>query len=166
MAAASAISVGDRLPEATLLAKGPDGLARVSLSEKTVGRRVVIVAVPGAFTPTCDGRHLPSFVRTKPQFDAKGIDEVICVSVNDVHVMALWGETSGATEAGITMLADGDASFTKAMGMNYDRPEVGFFDRSRRYALYAEDGVVKVLNVEETPGACEISAGETLLDQI
>lgn len=157
------LSVGDKLPAAMLLEKGPDGPRPVSLSDRTTGRRVVIVAVPGAFTPTCDGKHLPSFVRTKPQFDAKGIDEVICISVNDVHVMAHWGETSGATAVGITMLADGDASFTKAVGMEYDRPEVGFYNRSRRYALYAEDGVVKILNAEEAPGVCDISAGETLL---
>lgn len=159
------IAVGDRLPNATLLHKGPDGVATVTMSDKTAGRRVVIVAVPGAFTPTCDGKHLPSFVRTKPQFDAKGIDEVICLSVNDAHVMQLWGETSGATEAGITMLADGDASFTKAIGLAFDKPEVGFFDRSKRYAMVVEDGVVTHLHLEK-PGECSISTGEELLAEI
>lgn len=158
----SHISVGDRLPDAKFQMMGPDGPIVVPLAEKAAGRRIVIVAVPGAFTPTCDGKHLPSFVRTKPQFDAKGIDEIICVSVNDVHVMKLWGETSGATAAGITMVADGDASFTKAIGLNYDKPEVGFYNRSRRYALVAENGVVTILNLEK-PGECSISTGEELL---
>lgn len=156
------IAVGDRLPDARFQVMGPDGPASVSLADMTVGRRVVIVAVPGAFTPTCDGKHLPSFVRTKPLFDEKGIDEILCVSVNDAHVMRLWGETTGATAAGITMLADGDASFTKAVGLNFDKPEVGFHDRSRRYALVAEDGIVTVLNLEK-PGECAISTGEELL---
>lgn len=159
---ASQIAVGDRLPDAQFQVMGPDGPVTVSLSDKTAGRRIVIVAVPGAFTPTCDGKHLPSFVRTKPQFDAKGIDEILCVSVNDAHVMRLWGETTGASAAGITMLADGDASFTKAMGLNFDKPEVGFHDRSRRYALVAEDGIITVLNLEK-PGECAISTGEELL---
>lgn len=156
------IAVGDRLPEGKFQVMGPDGPATVTLSDRTAGRRVVIVAVPGAFTPTCDGKHLPSFVRIKPQFDEKEIDEILCVSVNDAHVMRLWGETSGATAAGITMLADGDASFTKALGLNFDKPEVGFYDRSRRYALVAEDGVVTHLHLEK-PGECGISTGEELL---
>lgn len=158
----SPISVGDRLPDATFQMMGPNGPVAVSLADKAAGRRIVIVAVPGAFTPTCDGKHLPSFVRTKPQFDAKGIDEILCVSVNDVYVMRLWGEKSGATAAGITMLADGDASFTKAMGLNYDNPGVGFYNRSRRYALVAEDGVVTIFNLEK-PGECSVSTGEELL---
>lgn len=162
---AKVIQQGDRLPDAELLFKGPDGPGTVRLSEKTAGRRVVIVAVPGAFTPTCDARHLPGFVRTKTQFDAKGIDEIICVSVNDVHVMALWGETSGATKAGITMLADGDASFTKALGLAFSNKAAGMYDRSRRYAMLVEDGVVTVLHLEK-PGECAVSTGEAMLDAI
>ncbi len=159
------IKVGDRLPEASLLRMGPDGPEKVTLVDKTAGRRIVIVAVPGAFTPTCDAKHLPSFVRTKPQFDAKGIDEILCISVNDSHVMRLWGMTSGATVAGITMLADGDASFTKALGLNFSNEAVGFHDRSRRYAMVVDDGVVTVLQLEQ-PGECAISTGEALLEVI
>ncbi|MBF9057656.1 redoxin family protein [Rhodobacterales bacterium HKCCSP123] len=162
---AKVVSVGDKLPDARFQVMGPDGPSEIHLGERIAGQRVVIVGVPGAFTPTCDGKHLPSFVRTKPQFDAKGIDEIFCVSVNDAHVMRLWGETTGATAAGITMLADGDAGFTKALGLNFDKPEVGFYDRSRRYALVAEDGVVTVLQLEK-PGECAISTGEALLDVI
>ena len=110
------IGIGDRLPEATFPVMGPEGPATLTLSDLTRGRRVVIIGVPGAFTPTCDGKHLPSFVRTKPDFDAKGVDAILCVSVNDAHVMRLWGQTSGATAAGITMLADADAGFTKKPG--------------------------------------------------
>lgn len=159
------IAIGDRLPEAHFPRMGPNGPETVHLGAITSGRRVVIIGVPGAFTPTCDGKHLPSFVRTKPRFDALGIDEIVCVSVNDAHVMRLWGETSGATAAGITLLADADASFTKALGLNYDKPEVGFYDRSMRYALVAEDGVVTHLQLEK-PGECAISTGEALLEVI
>jgi peroxiredoxin len=159
------IAIGDRLPEASFPRLGPDGPEMVSLWDLTAGRRVVVIGVPGAFTPTCDGKHLPSFVRTKPAFDAKGVDEIICVSVNDAHIMRLWGETSGATEAGITLLADADAAFTRALGLNYDKPDVGFYDRSRRYALVAQDGTVTHLQIEK-PGECSISTGEALLDVI
>lgn len=161
-----AIAVGDRLPDAVFPVVGPDGPTTLRLADLMGGRRVVILAVPGAFTPTCDGKHLPSFVRTKPDFDAKGIDAILCISVNDAHVMRVWGDASGAVAAGITMLADADAGFTRAIGMAYDKPEVGFYNRSRRYALLAEDGVVTVLNVEAQTGVCDISAGETLLAQI
>ena len=159
------IRIGNRLPDATFPRMGPNGPETVTLSDLTAGRRVVVIGVPGAFTPTCDGKHLPSFVRTKPKFDEKGVDEIVCVSVNDAHVMRLWGETSGATAAGITLLADADAGFTKALGLNYDKPEVGFYDRSMRYALVAEDGVVTHLQIEK-PGECAISTGEALLEVI
>jgi cytochrome c peroxidase len=159
------IQIGDRLPEASFPVIGPDGPETVTLSDRTTGRRVVLIGVPGAFTPTCDGRHLPSFVRTKAQFDEKGIDEIICVSVNDAHVMRLWGETSGATAAGIMLLADADAAFTKALGLNFDNAAVGFYDRSRRYALVAENGVVTHLQIER-PGECAVSTGEALLEVI
>ena len=159
------IKVGDRLPTATFPHLGPNGPDTVNLSDIVDSRRVVIIGVPGAFTPTCDSKHLPSFVRTKPEFDKKGVDEIVCVSVNDAHVMRLWGETSGATEAGITLLADADASFTKALGLNFDNPGVGFYDRSRRYALVADNGVVTHLQIEK-PGECAISTGEALLDVI
>ncbi|MGY6411139.1 MAG: redoxin family protein [Alkalilacustris sp.] len=158
-----AITEGAELPEATFTALGPDGPAQVSLSDKTRGRKVVIFAVPGAFTPTCHSAHVPSFIRTRDGFAAKGVDEIICISVNDPFVMKAWGEASGATEAGITMLADAGAEFTRAIGMNFDAPPVGLISRSRRYAMLVEDGRVTALNVEEGPGQCEVSAGEALL---
>jgi peroxiredoxin len=157
------IRIGDRLPQAEFPRMSPNGPETVALSDLMDGRRIVVIGVPGAFTPTCDGKHLPSFVRNKAGFDAKGVDEIICVSVNDAHVMRLWGETSGATEAGITLLADADAAFTKALGLNFSNAAVGFYDRSRRYALVAEDGVVTHLQIEK-PGECAISTGEALLE--
>lgn len=161
-----AISVGDRLPEADLLQMGENGPETVSLSDKLAGRKVVIFGLPGAFTGTCSTAHVPSFMRTKPQFDAKGVDEIICIAVNDPFVMEAWGKSTGAAEAGLTLLGDSASELTKAIGMDFDAPPVGFVARSKRYSMYVEDGEVKVLNLEGAPGECEISAGETLLDQI
>lgn len=160
------ISEGDTLPEATLFGMGAEGPAPVALADKTKGRKVVIFAVPGAYTPTCHSAHVPSFMRTKEQFDAKGVDEIICVSVNDPFVMSAWGEATGATAAGITMLSDAQSAFTTAIGMNFDAPPVGLMARSKRYAMLVEDGKVSILNQEENPGMCETSAGEGLLDKM
>jgi len=160
------ISVGDTLPDATLVQLGADGPEGVSMADKVKGRKVVIFAVPGAYTPTCHSAHVPSFIRTKDGFDAKGIDEIICVSVNDPFVMKAWGADTGATDAGISMLADAESTFTKAIGMDFDAPPAGLMARSKRYAMLVEDGVVKVLNEEASPGECEISAGEALLEAV
>jgi cytochrome c peroxidase len=159
------IKVGDRLPDATLRRMGPNGPEEIRLAEKLAGRRVAIFAVPGAFTPTCHSAHMPSFVNNIDGFRAKGVDEVICISVNDVHVMRMWGETTGATEAGITLLADTDSSFSRAIDMVFDAPPTGMIGRSKRYALFAEDGVVKIWNPEVSRG-CEVSGGDALLAAI
>ena len=127
-----AISTGEALPEATLIQLGAEGPEAVTLSGKTAGRTVVIFAVPGAYTPTCHSAHVPSFIRTKDAFAGKGVDEIICVSVNDPFVMKAWGEATGAAGAGITMLADADGSFTKAIGMDFDAPPAGLVGRSKR----------------------------------
>ena len=161
-----AISVGDTIPEATLTMMGAAGPEQVALHSKLKGRNVVIFGLPGAYTGTCTTAHVPSFIRTKDGFAAKGVDEIICVSVNDPFVMGAWGESTGAAAAGIAMLGDSDASLTKAMGVDFTAPPVGLFNRSKRYALYAEDGVVKVLHMEDNPGVCDISGGEALLDAI
>ena len=157
-----AIKQGDTLPDAIFTKIAAEGPEIVDLANKTIGRKVVIFAVPGAFTPTCNSAHVPSFIRTKDQFDAKGVDEIICISVNDPHVMKTWGETTGATEAGITMLADAQSLFTTGIGMEFSAPPVGFFARSKRYAMLVNDGVVTILQ-EDAPGACDVSAGEGLL---
>lgn len=159
------ISAGDKLPEANLIRLGANGPEAVSVSDLTRGRKVVIFAVPGAFTPTCHSAHVPSFVRTIDQFKAKGVDEVICISVNDVFVMKAWGEATGATAAGISMLSD-TGEYTKALGLSFDGAAAGLIGRSKRYAMYVVDGVVEKLHLEESPGACEISGGEALLAEI
>ena len=161
-----AISVGDRLPEATFSEMGPEGPRQVALGEVAGQGKVVIFAVPGAYTPTCSSAHVPSLIRTKDRLAEKGVERILCVSVNDPFVLKAWGEATGATAAGIRMLADPASEFTKAIGMNFTAAPPGFFDRSRRYTMLVEDGVVKLLNVEESPGVCELSAGETLLDQM
>ena len=161
-----AISKGDTLPDATFVKLGADGPEEVSLSSLTQGRKVVIFAVPGAFTPTCHSAHVPSFMRTKDAFAGKGVDEIICISVNDPFVMKAWGEATGAADAGITMLADPASAFTTAIGMNFDAPPVGLMARSKRYAMLVDNGVVTVLNEEASPGECEVSAGETLLEAV
>ena len=160
------ITVGDTLPASTLLKMGEKGAEQVDLGERLKGRRVVIFGLPGAFTGVCTTAHVPSFIRTKPDFDAKGVDEIICISVNDPFVIKAWTDATGAEAAGLTTLADAESAFTTAIGMNFSAPPERFVNRSKRYSLYAEDGVVKAINLEETPGACEISAGETLLTQI
>lgn len=160
------ISIGSKLPGGKVLHMGAAGAEAVEMDAKLKGRNVVIFGLPGAFTGTCTTAHVPSFMRVMDKLKAKGVDEVICLSVNDPFVMKAWGEATGATVAGITFLADGDASFTKAIGQAFSVPHLAFFDRSKRYALYAEDGVVKVLNQGEESSACEISGGEAMVAAI
>ncbi|RBI76041.1 peroxiredoxin [Roseovarius sp. TE539] len=160
------ITTGDKLPDAALMRMGDDGPESVELAERTAGRKVVIFAVPGAFTPTCHSAHVPSFVRTAGDFADKGVDEIICVSVNDPFVMGAWGEATGADAAGLTMLGDPESTFTEAIGMDFTAPPAGLLARSKRYAMLVEDGKVTRLHVEENPGACEVSAGEALLSEI
>lgn len=157
------LSTGKKLPDATLMQMGDSGPEPVDLAARLKGRKVAIFAVPGAFTPTCHSSHVPSFIRTKGDFDAKGVDEIICISVNDPFVMKAWGAATGATEAGITMLGDPDGRFTKAIGMAFDAPPAGLMGRSRRYAMLVEDGRVSILQQEESPGVCDVSGGEALL---
>ena len=160
------ISQGDTLPDATFIVMGEGGPETVSLADKTKGRKVVLFAVPGAFTPTCHSAHVPSFIRTKDALMEKGVEEIICVAVNDPFIMQTWGEATGATDAGITMLADAEAAFTKAIGMDFTAPPVGLFSRSKRYAMVVDNGVVTALGEEASPGECDISAGEALLERV
>lgn len=157
------ISAGDKLPGATLVQFGENGPEQVALQDKLAGRKVVIFAVPGAFTPTCHSAHVPSFMRTKDQFVEKGVHEIICLSVNDPFVLKAWGESTGASEAGITMLGDPESAFTSAIGMDFTAPPAGLIARSKRYAMVVEDGTVTLIHAESSPGECEISAGEGLL---
>lgn len=160
------IEIGSTVPEATLLRLNAEGGPEsVELSSFTKGRKVVLFALPGAFTRTCTAAHVPSFIRVIDQLKEKGVDDVLCVAVNDPFVMGAWGDSTGATAAGIHMLGDADGSFTKAIGMGFDAPPVGFFGRSKRLSMLLEDGVVKVLNTD-TPGECTMTAGEAMLDEM
>ena len=160
------ITTGDTIPDATLLRMGADGPEAVQLSTLTKGRKVVIFGLPGAYTGTCSTAHVPSFMRTIDDMKAKGVDEVICVSVNDPFVMDAWSKDTGAGDAGIAMLGDAQSEFTTAIGMDFTAPPVGFVSRSKRYSMLVDDGKVTILNAEASPGECEISAGETLLNAL
>lgn len=160
------LSIGDQVPSATFIEMGEGGPTPVGSDALLAGRKVVLFAVPGAYTGVCSTQHVPSFIRTADGFKDKGVDEILCVSVNDPFVMKAWGEATGATRAGIRMLADADGAFTQAIGMDFTRAEAGLLGRSMRYAMLIDDGAVTVLNLEESPGQCDISAGEALLAEI
>ncbi len=156
------ISVGDKLPEATFLTMTAEGPTQMSTADVFDGRKVVLFAVPGAFTPTCHMKHLPGFVTHAADLKAKGVDTIACVAVNDVFVLNAWADQSGAKDA-VTFLADGSATFTNAIGMELDASGVGLGIRSQRYAMLVDDGVVKVLNVEEAASSAEASSAEKIL---
>lgn len=160
------IAVGEKLPEANFVELGAKGPAAVSVADLTAGRKIALFAVPGAFTPTCHNAHVPSFVKAAAELSDKGVDEVVCVSVNDPFVMKAWGEATGASGVGIRMLADPESAFTKAIGLDFTAPPAGLIARSQRYSMFIEDGVVKVLNVEGSPGEATCSLGEALVEQI
>ncbi len=153
------IQQGQALPAATLSQLTADGMVNHQVTELFANKKVVLFAVPGAFTPTCSESHLPGFVVLADQIKAKGVDIIACVSVNDAFVMQAWGEAQNANE--IMMLGDGDASFTKALGLEMDTAAFGGI-RSQRYAMVIENGVVTQLNVEE-PKTFEVSSAEAIL---
>jgi peroxiredoxin len=159
------IKIGDRLPNATFRVMTADGPKPKTTDEIFKGKKVALFAVPGAFTPTCNNLHLPSFLKNVDAFKAKGVATVAVTGVNDVFVMEAWKKSTGA-DAKIDFLADGNAEFAKAIDMAFDGSGAGLGTRSKRYSMLIDDGVVKALNIEEAPGKCEISSGETLLKQI
>jgi peroxiredoxin len=156
------IAVGGKLPEATFKVRTPDGLKDVTTQDLCAGKKVVLFAVPGAFTPTCHAKHLPSYIEHLDALKGKGIDTVACVSVNDAFVLDVWGKQGGA-DGKVVMLADGNATFTKAIGMDFDGSGFGLGTRSKRYSMLVEDGVVKALHVEESPGVMEVSGADRIL---
>jgi glutaredoxin/glutathione-dependent peroxiredoxin len=153
------IKVGDKIPSVTLKQLTTNGMQDLATDSVFSGKKVVMFAVPGAFTPTCSAKHLPGFVQHLQEFKSQGID-VACLAVNDPFVMKAWGEAAKAD--GITMLADGNGTFTKALGLEMDGTGYGLGTRSQRFALYAENGVVKSLAIEK-PGAFEVSSAEAML---
>ena len=155
------IEIGDRIPEATLRALTEDGIQAVSTSEIFDGRTVAVFGIPGAFTPTCNDTHLPSFQVRGPEIKAKGVDEIVCVAANDPFVVAAWAEARGVGDD-IRMLSDGNAELARAMGLELDVSVVGMGIRSKRYAAIVEDGVVRYLGVE--PGKeVGVSGAEAVL---
>ena len=157
------ISVGDRIPTTTITKVTENGPDQVSSDEFFKGRKVALVAVPGAFTPTCSARHLPGFVDKAGEIKAKGVDEIAFTSVNDPFVMGAWGKASNAND--ITMLADGNADFAKAIGLSFDGSKFGMGERSQRYSMIVNDGVVEQLNVEQ-PGEFNVSSAEHMLGEL
>jgi peroxiredoxin len=159
-----AISVGDKIPSATLRRKDESGITQIKTDELFKGKKVVVFSVPGAFTPTCSAKHLPGFVTNSDAIKKKGVDEIICVAVNDAFVMDAWGKAQN-TAGKVTMLADGNAEFAKALGLDFDASGPGLGVRSQRFSMLVEDGVVKKLNVEK-PGAFEVSSAEAMIAQL
>lgn len=160
------ISAGERLPEGQLMRVGDAGPEPVSVEALTKGRKVALFGVPGAFTPTCSSAHLPSFMQNADAIRAKGVDEIVCLSVNDAWVMDAWGQSSGAADAGISMLADPSGDMTVAMGLDFSVPAIGFTNRARRFAAIIEDGTVTWISEEEEAGTCNLTAGNTLLENL
>ncbi|HXQ53663.1 MAG TPA: peroxiredoxin [Stellaceae bacterium] len=158
------IKVGDRIPSAKLRHMTAEGPKEISTDDIFKGKKVVLFAVPGAFTPTCSAKHLPGFVQNAESIKAKGVDTIACLAVNDAFVMGAWGKQQG-TEGKVTMLADGNGTFTKELGLEMDGSGFGLGTRSKRYAMVVQDGVVKQLNVEN-PGAFEVSSAEAVMKAI
>jgi peroxiredoxin len=156
-----AIQVGDRIPSVTLMRMGEGGPEAVSTDDLFKGKKVVLFGVPGAFTPTCSAKHLPGFVQHVEALKAKGVDDVICTAVNDVFVMAAWAKDQGCTGK-VTLVADGDAVFTKATGLELDLTGKGLGLRNQRFAMVVEDGVVKQLFIDP-PGKFELTSAEHVL---
>jgi len=159
------ISVGDSLPSATFRVPTADGPVQKTTDEIFKGKRVVLFAVPGAFTPTCHKNHLPGYVTKADAIAAKGVDLIAVVSVNDPFVMGAWENASGAAGK-ILFLADPDAGFVKALDLTFDGSGAGLGLRAKRFSALIEDGVVKTLNVEETPGTADVSGAEAMLGQL
>jgi peroxiredoxin len=156
------VKVGDKVPSATLMHKSPDGIKPMPTDELFAsGKKVVAFAVPGAFTPTCSAKHVPSFLGNYDALKAKGVDTIACISVNDAFVMDAWAKEQ-KSEGKVLMLADGNGEFAEKMGLVMDGSKFGLGKRSQRYAMVVEDGVIKALNVE-APGAFEVSSGEAIL---
>ena len=155
------IQVGDKIPSATLQHMAESGPEAITTEAVFAGKKVVLFALPGAFTPTCSAKHLPGFVSKADEIKAKGVDTIACLSVNDAFVMGAWGKDQGVGDK-VLMLADGSAELTKAMGLELDLIERGLGLRSDRYAMIVEDGVVTLLNREE-PGSFDVSSAETIL---
>ncbi len=158
------ISVGDRLPEATLFEMTDQGPVQVASADVCAGKIVALIGLPGAFTPTCSNSHMPGFVAAAEALRAKGIDEIVCVTVNDPYVAAEWGRVTGATAAGIRVIGDSLAELTTSMGLDFDGSARGLGVRCKRFSALVRDGEVAILNIEPAPGQLTCTTGDGLLD--
>jgi peroxiredoxin len=158
------IQVGERLPQTTFRIMTAEGPVAKTTDDLFKGRKVVLVAVPGAFTPTCHRNHLPGYVEKKEEIKTKGVDAILVTSVNDVFVLDAWSKSTGAD--GIDFISDGNGDFAKALGLSMDGTGFGLGTRSQRYSMVVEDGVVKSLNVEDTPSKAQVSGAENLLKDL
>jgi peroxiredoxin len=159
-----AIKVGDKMPAGTLTLVTADGPQKIGAEDYFKGKKVVLFSLPGAFTPTCDAKHLPGFVQKAAELRAKGVDTIACISVNDAFVMKAWGKAQGV-EGKVDMLADGNADYTKAMGLEFDASGFGMGTRGQRFAVVVDNGVIKNLNVEGK-GEFKVSSAEYVLEQL
>ena len=159
------IAIGEKLPDVTFKEKTTDGPVEITTEQLFSGKKVVLFAVPGAFTPTCTLNHLPGYLENRDAILARGVDEIAVIAVNDWHVMGAWAQqTNGMGK--IHFLADWDAAFTKAVGLDADLSAGGLGVRSKRYSMLVEDGVVKSLNIEENPGQATVSAAAAMIEQL
>ena len=157
------ISVGDKLPDVTLVKATENGPEQVNAAEYFKGKKVALFSVPGAFTPTCSARHLPGYVEKADELKSKGVDEIVATAVNDAFVMGAWNNASGSND--ITMLADGNGDFAKAVGLEMDGSGFGMGTRAQRFSMIVKDGVVSELNVE-APGEFKVSSADHILGQL
>ena len=156
-----AINVGDKIPSATLRRKDENGITQIKTDDLFKGKKTVLFSIPGAFTPTCSAKHLPGFVQNADSLKKKGIDQIVCIAVNDAFVMDAWGKAQNVGDK-VQLLADGNADFTKALGLVLDATGFGMGIRSQRFAMVVEDGLVKHLAVESGPGL-DVSAAEKIM---
>lgn len=159
------IAIGDTLPAATFKEKTADGPVEITTDDLFKGKRVVLFAVPGAFTPTCSLNHLPGFLENRDAILARGVDDIAVVAVNDWHVMGAWAQSSGGMGK-IHFLSDWDGTFTKTLGLDLDLSAGGLGIRSKRYSMLVEDGVVQTLNIEDSPGQATVSSAATIIEQL
>ena len=158
------ISVGDKLPDVTLVKATAEGPDKVQSSDYFAGKKVALFSLPGAFTPTCSAKHLPGFVDKAAELKAKGVDDIVCTAVNDAFVMGAWGKSANAG-ANVTMLADGNGDFAEAVGLTMDGKAFGMGQRGQRFSMIVNDGVVEQLNVE-APGEFKVSSADHMLEQL
>lgn len=156
------IKIGDRIPSVKLKRLGENGMEDLNIAEYVLGRKVIIFGVPGAFTPSCDQKHLPGYVEKAAEIKSKGVDEIICVAVNDPFVMKHWGDVSGAAGK-VTMLPDGNAELTKALGLDFDGSGFGLATRSKRFSMIVNDGKIESLELEAAPSDVNLSAADNCL---